>query len=268
LSGTAFQQARDVNEILTTGTSPEKPISSPRLNLPNSKFVSRSTTVLVFTRTARQEADSKHYFGKSAGRANTAVSAELIRTTLQEVRRSGLSYSVAWADQQRGGTFGQRLSNAITDVFNSGVEHVICIGSDAPNLKAVHLQHAASQLAQGKQVIGPDHRGGVYLIGLSRCRYNEDVFRSFSWNSGDVFIELKEWMRTGDGGIEVLEPLVDVNTLSDISRLFRMGCLNLFLFRIIQSILASLLPRFDLRMSEICSPNRWESAFLRGPPVA
>src|ERR1044071_3386670 len=72
--------------------------------------------------------------------------------------------------RQTGPDFGARLENAIARIDELGYDEVVVIGSDCPTLRPIDIEHAFGKLGSRKLVLGPDHRGGCYLIGFRSCR--------------------------------------------------------------------------------------------------
>lgn len=115
---------------------------------------------------------------------NLQVASLLIRRTQKLARRTGLPFFRIDSSQQRGATFGERLSHALSEVFARGYRHVVCIGNDCPALSHRQLLHTARQVAAGKLAIGADHNGGLYLIGLSDRQFFASELAGLPWQSG------------------------------------------------------------------------------------
>ena len=67
---------------------------------------------------------------------------------------------------QRGATFAERLEAATEEIALLGYEEVVLIGCDCPPLTPGDVVTAFAELATNRLVLGPDHRGGCYLIAL------------------------------------------------------------------------------------------------------
>ncbi len=70
---------------------------------------------------------------------------------------------------QSGKGFGERLENALETLAGLGYSEVVVVGRDCPELSRDLIGEAFRLLDRHRLVLGPDHRGGCYLIGL-RCR--------------------------------------------------------------------------------------------------
>ncbi|HEY7162769.1 MAG TPA: DUF2064 domain-containing protein [Acidobacteriota bacterium] len=67
---------------------------------------------------------------------------------------------------QTGDTFGERLQHAVTKLVVQGYDQIIIVGSDCPELQSTDITTAFQKLSNHQLVLGPDHRGGCYLIGF------------------------------------------------------------------------------------------------------
>ncbi|HNW00309.1 MAG TPA: hypothetical protein PKL06_13125, partial [Chitinophagales bacterium] len=61
--------------------------------------VSGKTAILIFTRTAAEEAVQKSFVGPGSLRANTLIAASLIRHTVETVKASGIPFFTVYSDQ-------------------------------------------------------------------------------------------------------------------------------------------------------------------------
>jgi hypothetical protein len=151
--------------------------------------------VLLFARAPECEARAKKLPG----------AAPVFRLSLQRLRcaaaAAGAELVVAgecWSGRrtppgtpllpQRGGAFGERLSNAFADVFALGYSHVVSVGIDTPGLRAAHLAEAFAALVCSPAVLGPSPDGGVYLIGLAGPP--PAAFPAVAWLTPRVLVEL------------------------------------------------------------------------------
>jgi hypothetical protein len=70
--------------------------------------------------------------------------------------------------RQRGEGLGERLANVFADLFATGADAVVVVGSDSPALPIEYLERAFAELEAGGVVLGPAADGGYYLIGTTR----------------------------------------------------------------------------------------------------
>lgn len=171
-----------------------------------------TTAILLFSRSAHEEALAKSFGAGPAG--DRRVAEALIRRTESTLQRSGLPVLRSDEHSQRGRTFGERLGNAITDAFATGIDHLIVVGNDCPDLTARHLRAAARMLQNGRNILGPDHRGGAWLLGLQRHNFDRDRFVRLSWESDHLLEELRALYPAA----ESLHRLADLNQIKDLRR--------------------------------------------------
>jgi glycosyltransferase A (GT-A) superfamily protein (DUF2064 family) len=81
------------------------------------------------------------------------------------------------------------LSHAIQSVLDRGYDKVIVLGNDSPGLHLNHLQEAFLELQDKSVVLGPDFKGGTYLMGFSKFL----LIRGFKidWQTSKVFEQLR-----------------------------------------------------------------------------
>lgn len=162
-------------------------------------------------------------------------------------------------EAQEGKTFGERLSNAFTQVFESGYDQVIAIGGDCPELTKQDLIDAALQLKIGKAVLGPDHRNGAYLIGLKRQDFEADRFAQLPWQTAHTFEALTNHLKEP----YLLSARQDVNNTEDFRLLVRTAV------RYLRRMLLSFLKPKDLWPVPVTNKPHGmalQEANLRGPP--
>ena len=170
-----------------------------------------STAILLFSRSAAAEAVEK--FGATA-RFGKPLSTSLIRRTRITLQRSGMPVYAFDEDEQRGDTFGARLTYCMERVFAAGHERVIVVGNDCPDLSVGHLHRAADLLAHGHQVLGRDGRGGVWLLGTTRTAFDAEALARLRWQTAQLAADLSQVLR----GARELCSLRDVNELRDLRR--------------------------------------------------
>jgi glycosyltransferase A (GT-A) superfamily protein (DUF2064 family) len=113
---------------------------------------------------------------------------------------------------QKGDSFGERLQSAIDELVFSGYHQIIVIGSDCPELQSRDIHEALEQLSAHRLVLGPDHHGGCYLIGL----HAEDCSKlaAIQWQANTDCMELQNAF-----GIEntyLLRIKHDIDSMSDV----------------------------------------------------
>lgn len=217
--------------------------------------MTETTAILLFSRTATAEASLKPF-----GRGGVEVARALISRTERTLRRTGLPVFRSDERSQRGTTFGERLANAMAEVYATGVERLIVVGNDCPYLTPLHLRAAARMLASGRNVFGPDRRGGSWLIGLQRRDFEMSTFAALAWNTPALADEFRRCFTTASE----LTVLADLNRISEIREAWS------WLKSLLSCLHALLFGRFNAIITEGVTPLNAVSLFSdgRAPPVA
>ncbi len=176
-----------------------------RLHLPQTT----ETAILVFSRTAREEATGKRY-GRGY-RQDFRIAKQLIAHTEQAAQFSGLTVIRKYSARQQGANFGERFANAIEDVFAQGFSRVIAIGTDTPEITPGILRRIDKVLQECMLVTGPSEDGGVYAIGMSRAGWDRAAFLQVRWQTENVAPDLAAYCINLHLGHHVLAPLRDID---------------------------------------------------------
>jgi rSAM/selenodomain-associated transferase 2/rSAM/selenodomain-associated transferase 1 len=90
---------------------------------------------------------------------------------------------------QRGTDLGSRLMHVFEDTFRLGVESIVVLGSDLPDLPSEMLENAFSALERHPDplVLGPAADGGYYLIGMNRL--HPELFEGIDWSTPRVLAQ-------------------------------------------------------------------------------
>ena len=121
---------------------------------------------------------------------------------------------------QRGADLGERLSTLLRELLEEGHAGAIAIDSDSPTLPMAYVIEAARVLAEERcdVVLGPCEDGGYYLIGLRAPQ--PELFEDVPWSTDAVFsITFEKASRRGLS-VHVLPHWFDVDTETDLSRLY------------------------------------------------
>jgi glycosyltransferase A (GT-A) superfamily protein (DUF2064 family) len=221
------------------------------------------TAILLFTRTSCEEAQVKK-FTQSKGR-NKAITTQLIDRTKHLVRQAGLSLIVVSSTKQKGQTFGERLKDAIQQVFDAGYDKVICLGNDSPGLTPALLRSAAAKLQQQDFVFGEAVDGGVYLMGMHRSTIPKLDFAAIPWRTSLVFKALCS--QAAFARLAVLGPILqDADDAVSILAMSRKWCFCSF-SKVLQSLLSLLQPGI-IRFAPLLSSATTATHGLRAPPAS
>ena len=202
---------------------------------------SSSTAVLLFTRTPEEEARHKQFVSANC-HVNRRIAHQLIKHTYSSIEKAGIPVFVINSDQQRGETFGERLTSAFEDVFERGYKNVIAVGNDTLTLTAKDIQRATELLEQNQAVIGPTDRGGTYLIGLSRSIFSGLDFQTLPWETDQLLDHLIQVLPIES---TMLKCQRDINTSADFYAALTQLPRHSTLYKSLQSIL------FDLTIRRI-----------------
>jgi hypothetical protein len=171
------------------------------------------TAILIFARSASLESRFKPFGGN---RKNTVSLFETLNSKVFYLaKNSGLPCFIYNETTQRGETFGERLSYAVQEVYDRGFEKVIILGNDCPQLDKKQFQIALTQLERNSLVVGPDTRGGAYLIGISKSVFKCAHFSRLSWQTNRLRNDLMHFCPAA----AELKILQDVNSIADARKL-------------------------------------------------
>ena len=176
------------------------------------KSIPSLTAILLFAQSDKLESAIKPI--ATTKRRNDLLWNKMNQKVLRAIHKTKLPYFISDETTQIGTTFGEKLSTAVQAIFNQGFEKVIIVGNDTPGLSTQLIHNARFSLDQNDLVLGPDYKGGAYLIGLSKDDFNKNLFANLSWRTSKVLQQLKAFSKDQ---VVILKPLSDFNTLSDFS---------------------------------------------------
>lgn len=167
--------------------------------------------LLIFANSPEAERERKAVGGSDE------IFSLLTEYSLKLAKQLQIPYFHITEKEQLGNTFGERYTHAIKSLFDQGYDGLITIGNDTPALNLSHLKTALKSLKNGKTVLGPSKDGGFYLLAIPRAAFSQKEFRSVSWNTNKVFIQMLKQLQANQQQIQVLQPLADLDTTSDIA---------------------------------------------------
>lgn len=115
---------------------------------------------------------------------------------------------------QADGDLGMRMEDAFARAFAAGMERVVIVGSDLPDVSATLLRRAFDLLDAHPAVIGPARDGGYYLLGLRRMVGG--IFDGITWSTPDVLSSTLDRFRAAGMEPVMLEELADVDEVGDL----------------------------------------------------
>lgn len=117
--------------------------------------------------------------------------------------------------KQEGNNLGERMKNALRDIFAMGYKRAAVIGADIPSVRAENILRAFDSLNDSDAVIGPSSDGGYWLIGMRK--YIPDVFSISSWGNSSVLNETVKTLSAQSISYCKAETLDDIDTPEDIN---------------------------------------------------
>jgi hypothetical protein len=165
---------------------------------------------------------------------------------------------------QSGDDFGSRLRHAVGHVLAAGFERVIVVGTDVPGLRAAHLRRAAARLERAPLVLGEDHAGGCWLIGLRGG--HEGLLAGVEWRRDRDFAQL----RGACPGASMLPGrLVDLDSIRDVpAAMSQAGVLRAWLGRMLPRFAAETARAWVRRLDPVAARRPvWPALWWCGPPA-
>lgn len=114
--------------------------------------------------------------------------------------------------EQRGANFAERLEHAVATLDDLAYDRIVIVGRDCPDLEAQDISLAFQLLDDHDLALGPDHRGGCYLIAL-HLRDREKL-KGICWLRNTDCAELM--LRFGASNTVRLSIKLDLDDLSDV----------------------------------------------------
>lgn len=135
---------------------------------------------------------------------------------------------------QAGTTFAERIENATATLASLGYAEIVMIGRDCPELCEDDISIAFAQLESKRVVIGPDHRGGCYLIAFRTI--DRQLLRGICWQRNTDCAQLLAHCATSE--VTLLAVKHDVDSLADVRLIARGGGWAGSIARLIVAVIA------------------------------
>ncbi|WNH13468.1 TIGR04282 family arsenosugar biosynthesis glycosyltransferase [Thalassobellus suaedae] len=116
---------------------------------------------------------------------------------------------------QEGDDLGTRMKNAFLKGFNDGFERIVLIGSDLPDISALHIENAIEALNKTEVVFGPAEDGGYYLIGLNKM--HSFIFENKPWSQSNLLEKTCLELDKKNIKFTTLVTLNDIDTFEDLT---------------------------------------------------
>jgi rSAM/selenodomain-associated transferase 1 len=127
---------------------------------------------------------------------------------------------------QTGMSLGEKMRNAFSNVFATGVDQALLIGSDFPDLDIGILQEAFVSLQKKDMTIGPAKDGGYYLMGFRKDTFDGDVFTGIDWGTEHVFQQTLQHIHAAGLKDHVLPIWQDMDTFEDLTAFYHRSKAN------------------------------------------
>ncbi len=115
---------------------------------------------------------------------------------------------------QGDGDLGARMERSLQSAFDAGIQRVIIIGTDCPDLDVQIMEQAFQSLEQHDLVLGPAQDGGYYLIGLRQPV--PELFTGIAWSTSVVLQQTVEIAQELGLAIAYLPTLSDIDRPEDL----------------------------------------------------
>jgi len=218
------------------------------------------TAVLVFAESVEVHAKRKTL--RRSKQENHELFQELTRHSLKVARRTGFDVYHYDESNQIGDSFAKRLSNALHEIYDLGYQKVVVMGSDCPDLTEKDILKASSQLDIHQMVIGPDLRGGIFLLGISREAFQKDCFEALSWQTSNLRKSFLAYAENLSARISWLAEKTDFNHSDDLDTYWTLSRRIRSMVNIILNKVTSFLEGFGCDYSLLLE----RTSYRRGPP--
>lgn len=169
-----------------------------------------NTALILFTRTAKEEAKAKRFSYKIGKRGNELIAGKLIAHATRLAQKAGTDVFIFTEKEQKSGNFGERLAGAYKEVFDKGYDRIVSIGNDCPTLDEQTIAKAIEDLQIHDVVIGPAKDGGVYLLGITKREFDIEGFEQLKWKTDQLTKDIVDNL-TDRAKVKLLHMLADID---------------------------------------------------------
>tara|TARA_R110002012_G_scaffold299067_1_gene497869 strand:- start:71047 stop:71736 length:690 start_codon:yes stop_codon:yes gene_type:complete len=190
--------------------------------------------LIFFSRNKAEEAKQKSWFKEQS--KNQMLAEMLITRASTAIQSSGIPVYHFNEAKQIGNSFGERIANAYQAMFDLGYEQVISVGNDCPDLQNINWIELSQSLQSGKSALGPDTRGGAYLIAIQKKSFDKSQFEKLNWQKNTLYEELSQLCEETTELVE-LNQYRDINSFHDIRFLSRQKSFTKSFLKLIAQLL-------------------------------
>ncbi len=116
---------------------------------------------------------------------------------------------------QHGADLGKRMLIAFKELFDRGIEKVVIIGTDIPDMNVRLIRTAFDYLEKFDVVIGPTPDGGYYLLGMKKLI--PELFSGIAWSTEEVYAKTMIKIIELGKNVKTLPKLLDIDTEEDLN---------------------------------------------------
>lgn len=220
----------------------------------------KETAILLFALDPSNEIKRKSLTRRKNKGLNRRIFSQLNASTFGMAKSTQLPVIQSQEIPHSGNTFGERISTCVSYLFELGYEKLILIGNDCPSLSKNLILEANAQLEHFAHVVGPDQRGGTYLIGLHAEGFSLESFKNLQWESNSFFTSYIQF--TNDAAFR-LSLLSDLHSFRDVLTYEP----SVLLVRLLKEWILDFYSSLIIRRAEIyLNPVLHSTKQLRAPP--
>lgn len=181
----------------------------------------KTTAILLFAESAKVQASKKRLLEDADG--NFRLFQKFNHQRLKTLKKSGFDYFHFDESDQEGNSFAQKIATATDKILRKGYERIIVIGSDAPDLRVRDLWYANRLLDDQDIVLGPDLRGGLYLIALKQQAFNRGSFQRLQWQSSALRSSFVAYAENSSCDVSWLRWKADFNKMAEVMHYWKVS---------------------------------------------
>ena len=176
----------------------------------------RDVALLYFSLTPNAELRQRKWTRTPERRKRQLLVRSLIAHSETLVQQTGLPVFHFHEGNQRGSSFGERITNAYLDLFARGYKSVIAVGNDVPDLCQTNWNKVSAKLSSGNPVLGFTQYGGAYFIGMQRADFNPEEFSNLPWQTPQIGKALEaHFIQNAGNKIHFVATLLETHFLRD-----------------------------------------------------